>query len=161
MCIRDRHYAVYVLTGQLIYNFFSEATTLCMSSIVSNGSLIRKVYIPKYIFPLSKVAFSFVNMCFSLLAVVIMLLIDGVPVTWNILLFPLPLIYISIFALGVGLLLAALTVFFRDIMHLYSVVLQAWMYLTPIIYPIKQVSGSFVAEIMKFNPMYHLSLIHI
>ena len=150
------HFAAYVLTGQVIFNFFSESTSNSMNSIILNAPLIRKVYIPKYIFPLSKIAFSFVNMLFSLLAVLIVLLIQGVPLSWTILAFPIPLLYITLFAMGVGLFLSAVTVFFRDIAHLWSVILQAWMYLTPIIYSVDMFSNvGFLTTIMRFNPLYY------
>ncbi|MGI6169708.1 MAG: ABC transporter permease [Christensenellales bacterium] len=151
--IRIENFTIYLLTGQVIFNFFSESTTFAMGSIINNGPLIRKVYVPKYLFPASKVLSSFVGLVFSLLAVVIMLIITQTPITWAILLFPLPLLYILVFSMGVGLLLSAITVFFRDIMHLYSVVLQAWMYATPIIYPVEMLGS--LAPLMKYNPMFH------
>lgn len=152
--IRIENFAIYLLTGQVIFNFFSESTSLAMISITSNASLIQKVYVPKYIFPLSKIAYSFVNLLFSLIAIVIMLIVTGLTPTVSILAFPLPLLYITIFAAGVGLILASLTVFFRDIMHLYGVLLQAWMYLTPIIYPITALSEN-LQSLMNYNPLYH------
>ena len=148
------NFTIYLLTGQVMFNFFSESTNLAMGSIVSSASLIRKVYIPKYLFPLSKIAFSFVNLLFSLLAVVLMLIITQTPITWTILAFPLPLIYMAIFATGMGMLLSALTVFFRDIMHLYGVLLQAWMYLTPIIYDLAIIPEEY-QFLMNANPLYH------
>ncbi|MDL2289558.1 ABC transporter permease [Clostridia bacterium OttesenSCG-928-F22] len=147
------NYHLHVLTGLLVYNFFSESTTLAMNSIVSNSTLINKVYIPKYVFPVSKIVFSFVNMLISLVAVIVVALFSGIPVTWSWLLLPLPLLYTAVFALGLGMFLSAITVFFRDILHLYGVLLQAWMYLTPIIYPMSQAPQ--LISFMKFNPLFH------
>lgn len=127
-------FAVYLLSGQLIINFFSEATQLAMDSILSNAPLIKKVYVPKYIFPLEKVIFSFTNTVFSLIALLLVMLLTGSPLSGWALLFWVPLVLLALFNLGVGLLLSALTVFFRDIKHFYGVLVMALTYLTPIFY---------------------------
>lgn len=148
------NFHVYFLTGSVIYNFISEATSTSMMSVFSSAALIKKVYMPKYIFPLEKCLFSFVNLLFSLVAVVIVMLASGIKFTLTALLFPVPVLYALIFSIGMSLLLSALTVFFRDIIHIYGVFLTAWMYATPIIYPIEAV-GKKLQEIMLFNPMYY------
>ena len=148
-----KNFPMYLITGQVIFSFFSEATNTAMTSIISNGGLIKKVYIPKYIFALSKVMFSFTNMLFSLVAVVIVAIATKLPITPAILLFPLPLIYVFIFSLGVGLLLASYAVFFRDLLHLYGILLLIWTYLTPIFYPITILPEN-VKKIIMFNPMF-------
>ena len=148
-----KNFPMYLITGQVIFSFFSEATNTAMTSIISNGGLIKKVYIPKYIFALSKVMFSFTNMLFSLVAVVIVAIATKLPITPAILLFPLPLIYVFIFSLGVGLLLASYAVFFRDLLHLYGILLLIWTYLTPIFYPITILPEN-VKKVIMFNPMF-------
>ena len=148
-----KNFPMYLITGQVIFTFFSEATNMAMLSIIGNGGLIKKVYIPKYIFPLSKVMFSFTNMLFSLVAVVIVAIATKLPITPAILLFPLPLIYVFIFSLGVGLLLASYAVFFRDLLHLYGILLLIWTYLTPIFYPITILPEN-VKKVIMFNPMF-------
>lgn len=148
------YFPVYYLTGSLIFNFYSEATTGALGSVLGASSLIKKVYIPKYIFPVEKCLFSFVNMLFSLVAVVIIIVVTRMPVTWTILLFPIPMIYTLIFSLGMGLILASLNVFLRDLGHLYGVLIMAWMYLTPIIYPVDILSEG-MQRFMTFNPMYY------
>ncbi|MBR6903058.1 MAG: ABC transporter permease [Clostridia bacterium] len=148
------NFHVYYLTGSVIYNFISEATSTSMMSVFSSAPLIKKVYIPKYIFPLEKCFFSFVNLLFSLVAVVIVMLVSGIKFTFVALLFPVPILYALIFSIGMSLLLSALTVFFRDIVHIYGVFLTAWMYATPIIYPVEAVSEK-IQFIMLFNPMYY------
>lgn len=148
------NFPIYLLTGQIMFNFFSEATTLSMTSIISGGSLIKKVYLPKYIFPLSRTLSSFVNLLFSLTAIIIMLIITKTKITWAILLFPLPLLYILLFAIGVGLIVSVLAVYFRDMTHLYGVLLMAWMYFTPIFYP-PSILPEIPRFLMKFNPMFH------
>jgi ABC-type polysaccharide/polyol phosphate export permease len=148
------NFPVYLLSGQIIFNFFSEATSMAMSSILNGGSLIKKVYIPKYIFPISRVLSSFVTLIFSLAALVVVIVVTGVKVTPVILLFFLPLIYILMFAIGIGLIMSVLTVYFRDMLHLYGVLLSAWMYLTPLIYPINAVPD-YLKSIIYLNPMYY------
>lgn len=149
-----KNFPIYLLTGQIIFSFFSEATNMSMNSIIANAGLIKKVYIPKYIFVLSRVLSSFVNLLFSLAAIVIMLVILKVRITWAILLFPLPLLYVLIFSLGMGLILASYSVFFRDLMHLYGVLLTAWNYFTPIFYPVKIIPNKF-RFIINCNPLYY------
>ena len=148
------NFPVYLLTGQIIFNFFSDSTNLAMNSIIVNSSLIKKIYIPKYIFPLSKVLSSFVNLLFSLIALLLVMIITKTPLSWAMLLFPIPLIYLLVFSLGVGLILAAYVVFFRDILFLYGVILTAWTYFTPIFYPISIIPAKYL-EIYKLNQLYH------
>lgn len=148
------NYPVYLLSGQIIFNFFGEATSTSMNSIIGAESLIKKVYIPKYIFPISRVLSSFVTLLFSLVAIIFVLLVTDVKITPYILLFPLPLAYILVFAMGVGLIMSVLAVYFRDMLHLYTVLLSAWTYLTPIFYPVSVVPD-YVKSIILSNPMYY------
>lgn len=148
------YFIVYYLTGSLIFNFMTEATTGSLTSVISAASLIKKVYIPKYIFPLEKCMFAFVNMLFSSVAVIVVILIVRMPVSWTALLFFFPMICALVFSLGLSLILSALNVFFRDIGHLYTVWTVAWMYLTPVIYP-AEVIPERLLPIMHLNPMFH------
>lgn len=153
--MRVDNFPIYYLTGSIIYNLFSESTSFAISSIILSGDLIKKVYIPKYIFPLEKVIFSFVNFIFSLVAVIIMMLILKFKFTWVILLIPVPIFYTLIFSIGCSLILSTYCVFFRDLMHLYSVILTILMYATPIIYPV-DILGNKMKYFIRFNPLYHL-----
>lgn len=148
------NFPVYYLTGSVIFSFFSEATNSAMGSILYSGALLKKVYIPKYIFPVEKVLFSFVNLLFSLIALVLILIITSTKVSLTVLLFPIPLLYALVFSLGVGLLLSVLAVFFRDVLHLYSVLLTAWTYFTPIFYPISILPKQY-QKLFLLNPLYH------
>lgn len=148
------NYPVYLLSGQLIYSFFSEATNMSMSSIINSAPLIKKVYIPKYIFPLSRVLSSFVTLIFALLSMIIVMVATQVKFTWVLLLFPIPLIYILLFSIGMGLVLSVLAVYFRDMIHLYGILLSVWMYLTPIMYPISMVPD-YLKKFILWNPMYY------
>lgn len=155
----DMPFAVYYITGATLFNFFSEASSSSMSSIIGNASLIKKVYIPKYIFVLEKCAFSFINMLFSLIAmmgVVLFYVVNGsVQLHLTVFLIFIPMIFIFIFSVGVGLALSALSVFFRDITHIWGVIMTVWMYLTPIIYPIDLLCDHGLEWVVKLNPLFY------
>ena len=147
------NYPLYLITGQTLWTFFNESTNMSMYSVIQNGALIKKVYIPKFIFPISRVLSSFVTMSFSLAAILIVLVFTKSPFYWTILLFPVPLLFLLLFAMGIGMVLSALSVYFRDITHLYGVVTLAWMYLTPIFYPVSALPKE-ITFIVQGNPMY-------
>lgn len=154
--IEVENFATYYLVGFSIWNFFSEATSNSLGSILSSAPLIKKVYIPKYIFPLERCLFSLVNFFFTLIAVVIVMLFQGVVPSITALLFPIPVIYCFIFVCGASLFLSAATVYFRDIQHLYGVFLTMLMYLTPIIYPLSLLENhKLVLRIVELNPITH------
>lgn len=146
------NYPVYILSGQVIYNFFSESTTNAMSAILGNASLLKKVYIPKYLFVLSRVLSSIINMLASHCALLIVMFATGVELHWTTVLFFIPVFFLVIFCLGCGLILAAATVKFRDIMHLYSVFTTALMYLTPVIYALSLLPD-WLYPIVRINPI--------
>jgi ABC-2 type transport system permease protein len=149
------NFPVYLITGQVMFNFFSEATNMSMMSINDNAQLIKKVYIPKYIFPISKVLSSFVNLIFSLAAVFIIVVFMRIPIRISSIFSILSLGYILLFAAGIGLILVSLNVFFRDIQHLYGVLLTAWMYLTPIFYPVNIIPEQF-KWLVAANPLFYM-----
>ena len=151
------NYPLYLICGQTLWAFFNESTTLAMYSVIGNGALIRKVYIPKYIFPISRVLSSFVTMSFSLAAIMIVMLVTGVPFHFVQLLIPVPLFFLLLFSTGVGMVLSAVAVYFRDIIHLYGVLTMAWMYLTPIFYPLESLPEE-IAAVITYNPMHHYIL---
>lgn len=149
-----KSFAAYVITGQIIFNFFSESTSLAMTSIYTGGQLIKKVYVPKYVFPVSKVLYSLVNTLFALIAAIIVCLITGVAIKWTVIYSLTSIIYVLIFSIGLGLVLSSLVTFFRDIEHIYGVLLMAWMYATPIIYPMDIMPQKYLF-LMYSNPMYY------
>lgn len=151
------NFPIYYLTGYLFFAFVTESTNISMTSIISSGSLIKKVYVPKYIFPLEKCIFSFVNMLFSFIATIIVMIALKVPITPSFFAFTIPMLYLFVFSVGLSFFLAAANVFFRDIAHLYSVFTTAWMYLTPIFYPMDMLPD-FMKELITFNPLYHYIL---
>lgn len=148
------NFALYYLTGSLIFNFVAEATTGAMTSVLGSAALIKKVYIPKYIFPLEKCLFALINALFSMIAVVLIFLITSVTPPATALLFPIPMLYAFVFSVGLGMILATLEVFFRDVGHLYSVWVTAWMYLTPVIYPMDILPEAMLL-VLQLNPLYY------
>ncbi len=160
----DGDFATYYIVGSSLWNFFAEASTASMTSVLGASSLIKKVYIPKYIFPLEKCFFSLVNFGLSLVAVflVIVLRHSFVPTfpSFTLFLAPVAILYCFLFVCGISLLLSALTVFFRDIIHLYGVLLTMWMYMTPIFYQMNLVAGDdpvleVIRTVIHCNPMHH------
>lgn len=149
------NFPVYLLSGNLLFSFMRESSMHAIFSITSSAALLKKTYVPKYIFTLSKVTSDLVNLFFSLGALIIVVLVTGVGFTWNFLLIIIPLILLYVFCVGLGLFLAALAVFFRDIQYIWNVVCTAWMYLTPIFYPIDLLPEQLQWAVTRLNPMYY------
>ena len=148
------NYHMYYLSGSLLFSFNSESTTNALNSIISNSALIKKVYIPKYLFPFSNILSGLVNLGFSLIAMFIVMIVTNTPFQMTLLLIPIPVFYTFLFSTGLGLLLSALAVYFRDIAHFYGVFILAWTYLTPVFYPVNILNDTMLT-MMNFNPMYH------
>lgn len=149
-----QNFPVYLFCGQLLFNFMNQSTHQAIFSITGNAALMKKTYVPKYIFTVAKVTSGLVDLLFSLGALVIVLLVTRARVTWYALLFPCVLLQLYVFCLGLGLFLAQANVFFRDSQFIYNAVTTAWMYLTPIFYPIESLPESLCWFIKHFNPMY-------
>lgn len=147
------NFPVYLLTGIVMFNFFSEASSMCLESITCNASLITKVYVPKYIYPLSRVMSSLVNLVISLIPLLIVTLITGVHLNWSLLLLPIPILCEAVFALGMGMILATSNVFFRDTKFLWSVLIMMWNFLTPVFYP-ESIIPAKLTTLYHMNPLY-------
>ncbi len=149
------HFAVQLLLGIVMWTFFIEATSQGMQAIVARGDLIRKINFPKYIIVISGTISALINLCLNLFVVFIFILINGVTVQWSWLLFPLVIIELYVFALAIAFLLAALYVRFRDIGHIWDVLLQGVFYATPIIYPLSMVISvnMSAAKVLLLNPV--------
>lgn len=148
------NYSVYLLSGIVMFNFFNEAVSQSLGSIVSNANLITKVCSPRYIYPVSKVLSSGINFLFTLIPLTIFIIITGVPITPALILFPYCVVTLLIFNIGLGMLLSAVMVFFRDTQFLWGVISMLWMYATPIFYPEDILPEKFMA-LFRLNPMYH------
>jgi ABC-2 type transport system permease protein len=148
------NFAVYLLIGIVFFSFFSEATSMGLMAIVGNSSLITKVYIPKYIFPVSRVLSSTINLLISMIPLLLVVLVTRAPITPALLLLPFSIICTIVFCTGMSLILSAAMVYFRDMQFLWGVVSMLWMYATPIFYPESILPQNFMA-IFKLNPLYH------
>lgn len=150
-------YPLYLIVGNVTFSVMSESTNQALMSIIWASSLLKKVKVHRWVFPVQKVLFSLVNFGLSLIAVAIVMIWFHVVPTWHLILLPVCLFLLMLFCMGLGMMLSALTVFFRDIMHLWSVVITAWTYLTPIFWTtdfIGQMPHA-VRVIMYANPMYN------
>lgn len=148
------NFPLYLILGNTLFTLMADSTSTAMNSIVDSSALIKKIRIEKILFPLEKVLFQLVNYCLSLIAVAAVMVFFKVVPTFNLMFLPLLLLYVLMFSAGLGFLLSALVVFFRDISHLWSVVITAWTYATPLFYPVS-ILPEWAAPIMQFNPMYH------
>ncbi len=147
------YYPVYLLSGIVFFNFFSEAVSMGMTSITSNASLIKKVYMPKYIFPVSKVLSSLVNFAIALIPLILMTLFNGLSIRPAILLLVFDILCLLAFVIGMVLLLSTLMTFFQDTQFLWGVISMMWMYLTPLFYPETIIPSQFLT-LYHMNPMY-------
>ncbi len=146
-------YLAYLLIGLTYFNYFSEASNLAMSSVVANFSLINKVYIPKYIFPLSKCLFVGINFLLTLIPLYVVIIATGTGLNWWHLLLPFSFICLFLFTVGMGFILSTISVFLRDMFYIYGIIITIWTYLTPIMYDISIINPT-LQFIMKFNPLY-------
>lgn len=149
------NFPLYLILGQILFDFMNRSTSQAMSSIIEAQSLIKKVRIENMVFPLEKTMFELVNFAISLVAVACVMVyfhvVPSIHALWGV---PLITLLVFIFSAGLGLLISALSVFFRDVMHLWGVVLTAWTYATPLFYPVDLLSGT-MRMLMEWNPMYH------
>lgn len=152
--ISTPNYTAYLLSGIILWSFFSQSTSTAVVSFIGNSNLIKKVYIPKAIFPLSLILSAFIHFLFAMIPLFIIFYITGVHISSNIYLLPLFFIMITMFSFGVSLILATSTVFFHDVRYIYEVLLLAWMYMTPIFYPESIVPERFMF-ILQLNPFYY------
>lgn len=148
------NFPLYLISGQVIFSFMTECTNQAVGSIIGNANLLKKTYVPKYIFTLSKAGSALVNLLFSLGALLLVMIITNATFSWNLLFFPIVLLQLFTFCLGIGLLLASLSVFFRDIQYLWGVFISMWMYLTPIFYPVSIIPQEYQELYKNANPMY-------
>ena len=149
------NFSLYLLTGIVCFNFFNEACNMSLLSIVGNATLITKVYVPKYIYPVSRVLSSTVNLLLSMVPLLAVMLLTGTPMRPAVLLLPFGIICLVSFCIGMGFILSTLMVFFRDTQFLWGVLSMLWMYATPIFYP-ESIIPSVLMPLFKCNPLYHI-----
>ena len=148
------NYAVYLLCGTVAFNFFNEGVSQALTSIVGNAPLITKVYLPKYVYPITRVLSSGINLLMSLIPLILVALITGEHIARAYLMLPYIFIILMMFTMGMGMVMTSAMTFFRDMQFLWGVISMIWMYVTPLFYPLtiipKELRGYFL-----LNPMYH------
>ena len=146
-------FSVYILSGLIVWNFFSQGTNAAMSGLVWGGNLLQRIYVPRTIFALSAIGTATVNILLSIIPLFIVMLITRAKFYLSLLFLPVPIFLLICFTFGFGLVISSLAVFFPDVSEMYQILLVAWMYLTPIIYPETIISESMMV-FYKLNPMY-------
>ena len=150
----DKTYPVYILTGRLLYSMFSSATGAAMKSIRTNSAMIKKVYVPKYLYPLSTVLYNYVIFLLSLIVLFVVAVVLGIKPTIYLLQVFVPLLNILLLSLGVGMILGTFSVFFRDLEYLWNVALLLIMYASAIFYYPERLLNSGFDFILKYNPLF-------
>ena len=162
-------YPVFLFTGRLVYDFFNTATKQAMISFRKNAAIIKKVYVPKYMYPLSSIFSCFVTFAISLLCYIVVWIffrltgISGganLTIDWHAVLFFIPMFLILVFSTGVGLILSVLNVYFRDIEYIWDVFTRLMLYMVPILYPLQNINKDgdrdWIVYIIKINPLYSM-----
>jgi ABC-2 type transport system permease protein len=158
-------YPVFLFTGRLLYDFFNSATKQSMTSFRRNAAIIKKVYVPKYMYPLSSIFSCFVTFAISILCYItvwIFFKLTGISgganltVSWYVLLVFIPMMLILIFSTGVGLILSVLCVYFRDIEYIWDVFTRLLFYMIPILYPLQNITTKWIIIVIKINPLYSM-----
>jgi ABC-2 type transport system permease protein len=149
-------YAAYVLSGLIAWNFFAQSTNAATLHLVWGGSLLKKIYIPRTSFAVSATGTGLINLLLSLIPLILVMLIIQVPIRWTILLLPIPILFLAMFALGIGLLISTMAIYYADIAEMYQIFLTAWMYLSPVIWPPEILPEFYRLWITRLNPMFYL-----
>lgn len=147
------NYPIYYLTGYILWQMFTGATTAAMTTLVDNKPLLLKVKFPMDLFVLTRVYTALINLGYSLAAYVVMLAVFRIAPKWTMLLSPVIILLLFLFSLGISYMLAAAYVFFGDVKHLYTVALTLWMYCSAIFYPVEQLQGG-IRVVIQNNPLY-------
>lgn len=156
-------YPIYILSGNIIFNIMSGSTSSSLTCLVGQSDMLQKTRVPIEIFPTANVLSTLVTFGFSFIALIIVAAFRALPIlggphyvfTWQIILVILIIPAVTMFSLGISYFLSALYVFFRDIKHIYSVLLTLWRFLTPLFYSVDSLNSQTVADVMGFNPMFH------
>jgi ABC-type polysaccharide/polyol phosphate export permease len=153
MNIKD--YPAYVLSGLIAWTFFAQTSSAAINVLVWGGDLLQRIYIPRSAFAISAIGTGLINLLLSLVPLLAVMIVIGSPIYPTLLLSPVPMIFLGLFSLGVGLLISTIGIYFADIVEMYSIVILAWMYLTPIIYTLDLLPAK-IQHYLQFNPMVHL-----
>jgi len=149
------HYAIFLLSVLLPWTFFSQSLSYAVDSVVGNADLVKKVSVPKLVFPLAAVVSNVINLLLSLIPLAILVPLLGHPFYWTWLYLPVPIIALIIFTTGATFFFATANVYYRDVSHIVQVVLSAWFYITPIIYSVDMLPEQY-RWIFKLNPIIYV-----
>jgi len=149
-------YPAYILSGLIAWTFFSQTTTAAIHQIVWGAALLNRIYMPRTAFAISAVGTGLVNLVISVVPLIVIVLFLQIPINASILFLPVSILLLTCFSLGVGLILSTMAVSFPDVTEMYQIVLLAWMYLTPLIYPQDIIPPAYRFWVFTFNPMYYL-----
>jgi ABC-type polysaccharide/polyol phosphate export permease len=149
------NYPVYILSGIIFWTFFSQSTTMAINSTVWGSNLMKRIYVPRTIFPAMAIGHGLVNMGLSFIPLTVIMLVLRHPFTPALLFLPVAALITAMFALGIGLLVATLAVFFTDVAEMYQVLLSAWFYLTAVVYPVSILPQPILTYV-HLNPIYTL-----
>lgn len=149
-------YPAYLLSGLIAWTFFSQTTTAAIHQIVWGGTLLHRIYLPRTSFAVSAIGTGVINLVFSLVPLIFIMLLIGRPIRGSIIFLPIAMLLLAAFTLGIGLILSTLAIYFPDVTEMYQIILLAWMYLTPIIYPEEILPEAYRFWVTNLNPMYHL-----
>lgn len=147
------HYTIYLFCGNLLFAYFRESTQTGMSALLSNSSIFVKINIPKYLFLLSRNVSSLINFSINLCVFFVFCIFEPIPFSWRFLCLIYPVVCLLFFNLGIGLILSALYIFFRDIKYLYDVLLMLLMYTSAIFYSVEKFSPEY-QKLFLCNPVY-------
>lgn len=148
------NFPIYYLSGYILWQMFTGATNAAMTTLVDNKMMLIKVKLPMEIFVLARVYTALVNLGYSLVAYVVMLLVFGISVKWTMLFVPVVILLLLLFSLGISFILSSAYVFFGDVKHLYSVLLTLWMYCSALFYPVDGLKGV-IRTVIEVNPIYN------
>ena len=158
-------YPVYLFSGRLLFEFFTSSTKKALGSFRANAAIMKKVYVPKYMYPLSSIFANFITLAISLICFVGVWIFfkltgfsngDGLVVNAYALLFFIPLFLLLVFVIGVGFILAVLQVYFRDIQYIWDVFTTLLFYMVPIIYSLDSIKQKWTHSLIEINPMYSM-----
>jgi ABC-type polysaccharide/polyol phosphate export permease len=152
---QTRAYPAYILSGLMAWNFFAQSTTSAMNSLVWGGGLLQRIYIPRASFGISAVGSGMINLVLSFVPLLVVMAVIGAPIRITVVYLPVSLLFLACFTLGLGLAISTLAVYFPDVAEMYQIILTAWMYLTPIIYPETVIPAKYQL-ILHLNPLYYL-----
>ena len=150
-----QYYATYLLSGILVWNLYAQGTTAAMTNLYTNGSILRKIYVPPSVFVASSIGSALLNFVFAIAPFFILAIVNGVPLSIYWFFIIIPSVETAIFAFGVGLIISALMVYFSDTYEIYNVLVNLYLYLTPVYYPISILPAK-LQTLEHYNPMYLL-----